>query len=240
MKMLSIVIPCYNEAKNIPIILEKFGTVAKKIPLEVVLVDNGSFDETAGILNELIPKYHFARTVRVEKNQGYGYGILYGLKYVTGDFIGWTHADMQTDPFDIVKAFEIIQANNFCPNIFIKGLRKNRSLSDLFFTTGMSVFESIYFKKRLWDINAQPTIFHKSFFTKWKNMPHDFSLDLYSIYMAKKYNLTIKRFNVFFPDRIHGKSSWNTGFYSKLKLIIKTVQFSVSLKKGLNNDIRCS
>jgi hypothetical protein len=46
-------------------------------------------------------------------NQGYGFGILSGLKECTGEFLGWTHADMQTDPKDLLKAFNIIKENNF-------------------------------------------------------------------------------------------------------------------------------
>jgi Glycosyltransferases involved in cell wall biogenesis len=132
MNKLSIVIPCYNEAKNIPLILERFNNVIGTNPIEVILVDNGSYDESAEILKKLIPLYHFAQTVRVEKNQGYGYGILYGLKHASGDFMGWTHADLQTDPRDVIKAYKLIQTHNFHPNLFIKGLRKKRSLFDTF------------------------------------------------------------------------------------------------------------
>lgn len=239
MKKLSIIIPCYNEAKNIPLILEKFNQIVKETTLEVILVNNGSFDSSTEVLDSLIPLYPFARTVKVEKNQGYGYGILYGLKHATGDFIGWTHADMQTDPADILKAFNLVKENNYCPSIFIKGLRKKRSLFDLFFTIGMGIFETLYLKTALWDINAQPTIFHKNFFAKWHNPPHDFSLDLYALYMAKKHTLSVKRFDVLFPQRIHGQSSWNTGLTSKWKLIKRTIQFSISLKREISHDF-CS
>ncbi|HRG76152.1 MAG TPA: glycosyltransferase family 2 protein, partial [Leptospiraceae bacterium] len=97
---LSIVVPCYNEEKNIPLVLEKFQSVIKRDDVEVILVNNGSKDNSQLVLNELIPKYSFARTVLVEVNQGYGFGILSGLKEAKGDYIGWTHADMQTDPYD--------------------------------------------------------------------------------------------------------------------------------------------
>lgn len=240
MQKLSIIIPCYNEAKNIPLILEKFNQVSGKIPLEVILVNNGSFDQSEQVLALLIPNYYFARTVKVENNQGYGFGILQGLILATGDFIGWTHADMQTDPLDVLKAFELIQVNNFSQDLFIKGLRKKRSIFDLFFTIGMSIFETFYLKKILWDINAQPTIFHKSFFTKWQRPPHDFSLDLYAFYMAKKFEIRIKRFSVLFPKRMHGQSSWNTGLKSKIKLIKRTIKFSIALKKEYKNDFRCT
>lgn len=231
---LSIIVPCYNESKNIPLILEKFNSVIKRDDIEVLLVNNGSTDNSEQILNELVPNYKFARIVKVEINQGYGFGITSGLTVANGEFIGYTHADMQTDPADPIKALEIIEKQANPKNCYIKGDRKGRPLFDQFFTIGMSFFETVYLGRKLWDINAQPNIFHKSFFESIKNScPKDFSLDLYLLYMAQKKNLKIVRFDVVFPERIHGKSSWNTGFSSKWKFIKRTIDFSVRLKKEL-------
>ena len=110
---LSIVVPCYNEAKNIPLILERFSAVIKREDIEVILVNNGSTDQTAKILKEWIPKYSFARTVLVEKNQGYGYGILQGLQSCKSEYVGWTHADMQTDPADVIRGLEVIESKKY-------------------------------------------------------------------------------------------------------------------------------
>ena len=98
----------------------------------------------------------------------------------------------------------------------------------------MSIFETLFLKVKLWDINAQPNLFHNSFFDLIKdNCPHDFSFDLYMLYMAKKSDMEIVRFEVLFPKRIHGESSWNTGLNSKIKFIIRTLKFSIKLKKYL-------
>jgi polyisoprenyl-phosphate glycosyltransferase len=231
--LLSIIVPCYNEEKNIPLILEKFKTVVNRPDIEVVLVDNGSKDGSAKTLQQLLPNYPFARSVKVEINQGYGFGILTGLKAAKGNFIGWTHADMQTDPGDVIKAFNIIAAEGYPPTMYVKGERQGRSIFDNIFTYGMSFYESIYLGQKLWDINAQPNIFHKSFFAKWDNPPHDFSLDLYALYMAQKLKLRVERFPVIFPRRVHGASSWNTGFAAKWKFIKRTVEFSGKLKQRL-------
>ena len=82
---LSIVVPCYNEQENIPLLLKRFEEVIKREDMEVILVDNGSTDESARVLSELVPGYAFARTVSVEVNQGYGYGILQGLEELKGE-----------------------------------------------------------------------------------------------------------------------------------------------------------
>ncbi len=227
---LSVVVPCYNEEENIPLILARFDEVIDRNDVEVILVNNGSTDGSAGVLEELLPKYAFARTVLVEVNQGYGYGILQGLQQCRGEYIGWTHADMQTDPADILKALAILEEEKGL--VFVKGNRKGRPLFDVFFTAGMSLFETCYLHKKLYDINAQPNIFPKVFYDSWENPPYDFSLDLYALYMARKKKLRVVRFPVLFPERIHGSSKWNTGLQAKWKFIRRTIDFSVKLKKS--------
>jgi glycosyltransferase involved in cell wall biosynthesis len=231
---LSIIVPCYNEAKNIPLIFEKFAGIIKRPDIEILFVNNGSKDTSQEVFNQIIPKYSFAKVIKIEVNQGYGFGVFSGLNEAKGEYIGYMHADMQTDPADPIKALEIIESQPNPRNCFVKGDRKGRSLLDQFFTIGMSLFETIYLSTKLWDINAQPNIFHRSFFESIKdNCPKDFSLDLYFLYMAKKKKLNIIRFDVMFPDRIYGSSNWNTGIASKWKFIKRTVQFSMKLKKGL-------
>ena len=231
---LSVIVPCYSEAKNIPLILEKFSSVIKRDDIEILFVNNGSKDASQEVFDQLIPKYSFAKVLKIEVNQGYGFGIISGLREAKGEYIGYMHADMQTDPADPIKALEIIERQINPENCFVKGDRKGRSLLDQFFTIGMSLFETIYLNTKLWDINAQPNIFHRSFFESIKdNCPKDFSLDLYLLYMAKKKKLNIIRFDVMFPDRMFGSSNWNTGIASKWKFIKRTIQFSMKLKKGL-------
>lgn len=197
-----------------------------------VLVDNGSTYSSSRIIESLLPHYSFFRMIRVPVNQGYGYGILQGLKCARGDFIGWTHADLQTDPSDILKGYRLLEQRGWDPNIYVKGRRIDRRCSDRLFTFGMGLFETLYLGKPLWDINAQPNLFSQKFFCTWKNPPFDFSLDLYALYMARTLHLEICRFDVLFSPRIHGKSHWNTGVRSKIKFIRRTLCFSRNLKRG--------
>lgn len=236
----SIVIPCYNEEKNIPLILERFSAVIKRGDIEIILVENGSKDNSKEIISSLLPRYPFAKMTIVNKNQGYGFGILSGLKDSKGDFLGWTHADMQTDPNDVIKACEIIEKQDNPKKCYVKGRRKGRPIFDSFFTAGMSAFESIYLQTLLYDINAQPNIFHREFYASWAKPPFDFSLDLYAFYMAKQMALSVKRFPVLFPERVHGQSSWNDGLSAKFKFIKRTLDYSQKLKKDLKNGIHSS
>lgn len=239
-KKLSVVVPCYNEAENIPLILKRFEKVIERPDVELLLVDNGSTDNSSQVLSEYVPNYSFAKTYHIPVNQGYGFGIVQGLRQVApnSEFIGWTHADMQTDPADLLKALTLIEDNGDAHDVYVKGLRHGRSLTENIFTTGMSVFETCFLGVTLWDINAQPNIFHSSFFSKWNHPPDDFSLDLYAFYLAKRMGMRVTRFDVLFPPRVFGESKWNTGIAARWKFIKRTLGFSLELKQRLAKEFQ--
>ena len=226
---LSLIIPCYNEASNLPLLLEKCSLVTRTGEIEVILVDNGSTDATAAVLNHLLPSYPGCRSVRVAVNKGYGNGILAGLEIAQGDILGWTHADLQTNPQDALQG--LAKFNDSVDEIFVKGARYGRPMTDALFTFGMSIFETVLLRKRFWDINAQPTMFSRRFYKSWVNAPKDFSLDLYAYYMAKEANLRIVRFPVKFGVRAHGISHWNISWSDKLRFIKRTALYSWRLHK---------
>lgn len=227
---LSLVIPCYNESANLPSLIARCAEVAQAGDVEVLLVNNGSTDDSAEVLARLLPSHPGVRSIHVQKNQGYGFGILSGLRAAQGDVLSWTHADMQTDPMDVIKGFELFKQQG--RDIFVKGKRHGRPLADVVFTVGMSCFETALLQKPLWDINAQPTMFSNGFFQTWSgDAPHDFSLDLYAYYMACSAGLPVHRFPVLFGKRLHGTSHWNVNWAAKRKFIKRTVDFSLELKK---------
>lgn len=230
---LSLVIPCYNEAANLPLLLDRCNSLRGDKGIEVILVDNGSTDNSPEVLARLLPNYPHCRSIRVPVNQGYGYGILFGLRAAQGELLAWTHADMQTDPKDVLRGLEIFkqQKNN---HLFVKGQRIKRPLADVFFTIGMSIFETVLLRTRLWDINAQPNMFSKAFFESWVNPPYDFSLDLYVYFTAQNQGLPVHRFPVEFGERAHGVSHWNVNWSAKMKFIRRTIDFSFELKKRLS------
>ena len=234
MTRLSIIIPCYNESKNLPLLISRCKEVAnKENNIEIIIVDNGSNDDTSLVLDKLTSNLTFITRVEIEMNQGYGHGILAGLAAATGEILSWTHADMQTDLGDALKGLEFFQRSHKPELLFIKGKRYGRSIVDTIFTIGMSIFETLLLRKFMWDINAQPTMFHRKFFLTWNMPPKDFSLDLYAYYMAKKSRLVVKRFPVVFAERAHGVSNWNVSFISKYHFIKRTLLYSFGLQKRM-------
>ena len=233
MRKLSIIIPCYNEAESLPKLVAEINGAMGRGDVEVIMVNDGSRDATASVLESLTKNSPYIRTVTNKTNQGYGGAILSGLSVGEGTYLGWMHGDLQTPFKDVLLALSKIESLGEPTNVYLKGLRRGRSLSDTFFTLGMSIFETLLLRRRLFDINAQPNIFHRSFFASWHEPPRDFSLDLYALFMARASDMNIIRVPVIFPPREHGHSTWNVGFASRLKFIKRTIKYSFELRRKM-------
>lgn len=233
---LSLVIPCYNEELNIPLIVERCQEIVPAdVFVEIILVNNGSKDNTRqAILNESAKaSKQIFRLCDVPKNIGYGHGILSGLAIAKGNALAWTHADMQTDPEDVIKAYRLFTSENDTM-AFVKGNRQNRALGPNFFTWGMTVIATYALKQKLTDIGAQPKLFSKEFYQKYltQDAPTDFSLDLYAMYFAKKYGKIIT-FPVYFKNRAHGEAKGGGSLKTRIKVTKRVLNFIFELRDKL-------
>ncbi len=229
---ISIVIPCYNEGENLAELMDAVHQVDPHgLDVEYILVNNGSRDDTG----EQIDKYlsDNIKKVTVPENKGYGYGLQQGILASTGYYVGWIHGDIQIHPTELNQFFRYIRDNE-AGGYFLKGWRKNRSLFDKVFTWGQSFVNSTMFHMKLRDIAAIPVIYPATVVrgAVTEKMPNDFSIELFAYIEAMKLGLREMRFNVHLADRKRGKSSWNTGFKSKIRQSKRIFQDSIKIKKG--------
>lgn len=233
MDRISIVIPCYNEEKNLQKLLDRCREMAGKYSgLQFVLVDNGSTDNSADILSSQTAGDTLFKIVTVKKNAGYGNGILRGLEAADGTVLAWTHADLQTDPEDICKACEKYAEQLSRGHCIVKGERFNRPLPDQFFTAMMGLLASFLLGVRLHDVNAQPKIFPRSFLpVLLENAPLDFSLDTWLLYLAGKQHYEVLTYPVYFGKRTAGTAKGGGSLKGKWKLSIRTISFLFELRK---------
>ncbi|MGH2521352.1 MAG: glycosyltransferase family 2 protein [Anaerolineales bacterium] len=232
----SIVLPCYNEADNLPLLLERYVQVwdAGRLPAELILVNNGSTDHTAQVLERELrrPELAFARTVLVPKNQGYGHGIQTGLLAGRGEFLGFSHADMQCNPADLFAAYHRLTAERDPTRALVKGKRAPRGFSDSLVTNTMALIASTVLLARLTDINAQPKVFHRSHLERLTHPPLGFQFDLYVLYQARRAGLKILTVPVVFGQRAHGQSKWAFSFLSRYRTIWATIVYIFRLRLG--------
>ena len=234
---ISLVIPCYNEEGNIDTLVKKCERFLSNNKNQLVLVNNGSSDDTEKKIDEH-SNISNLKKVNISKNQGFGYGVLQGLLESSGDVLSYTHADMQTDPNDVLEGVKLIENENDT-NFLIKGKRINKiknnwNTLDLFVSFSMTMFESFLFQQILYDIHAQPVIFHKDFFELWKSPPNDMIFDVYTYAFAKKRGYKILRFPVTFDKekRLSGKGN-NDTLAKTIKGSIEHLKSSVVLRFNL-------
>ena len=234
---LSIIIPCYNEADNIPLIYDRLKEIiTDRKDIEIILVNNGSTDNSKEVFSNCIDSTENSFKVHnIDVNQGYGFGILSGLSVASGDVLSWTHADMQTDPLDVIKAFDLFKVDSN-GKFIIKGKRKSRRLIEAFFTFGMQLVAYYYLRVYMDDINAQPKMFDRNFYISYikDKAPYDFSLDLFLLYTALKEGYNIKTIPVYFAKRQHGEAKGGGSFKTRIKLIKRTFSYIKELNSKIN------
>ncbi len=172
--ILSIIIPVYNEEKTIIKILEKIKqNSSNSIKYEVIVVDDGSTDQTNKLLKD--NKHLFNRLLLNETNKGKGFSVKKGISNATGTHIIFQDADLEYDPADI-KKFEKIFLNfdadgiigsrfvysNYTRSHNILNKIANIFLTSIFNLLYNSTFTDIYscyfaFKKDLLDVNELRT-----------------------------------------------------------------------------------
>ncbi|SFO21291.1 Glycosyltransferase involved in cell wall bisynthesis [Pseudobutyrivibrio sp. UC1225] len=117
-KLLTIVVPCYNEQESLPLFyqaiidLEKEGKL-NPVDLEFVFVDDGSRDNTLGVFRELSAKDDRVHYVSFSRNFGKEAGIYAGLEKSKGDYVVIMDADLQDPPAMLPEMLSYIESGEY-------------------------------------------------------------------------------------------------------------------------------
>ncbi len=100
---LSLVLPAHNEEANIAIVVDRALEILPRFAddFEIVIVNDGSRDKTAGIINQLGREHPQVKPQHHPVNRGYGGALTTGFKASTGDFVMFMDADRQFDIVDL-------------------------------------------------------------------------------------------------------------------------------------------
>ncbi len=109
MTSLSVVIPAYNEEKRLPSTLAAVsGYLAGSAfrPIEILVVDDGSTDGTAALVEGLRKKYPGLRLLKNPGNRGKGYSVKHGMLEATGAWVLFSDADLSAPIDELEKLFD--------------------------------------------------------------------------------------------------------------------------------------
>lgn len=100
----SIIIPFLNEAANISVLvnsLDQFFESHRNLSAEVLFIDDGSTDESVGLLSSFAPRYFAAKVIKLSKNYGSHAALRAGILHAKGKYITFMYADLQ-DPLELI------------------------------------------------------------------------------------------------------------------------------------------
>jgi phenylacetate-CoA ligase len=209
MKDLSVVVPCYNEEENIPLLVERIiGTFRyRNIDGELILVDDCSKDHTWSLIKKYQKKYSNVHGVHNDVNLRMVRSWKKGVSYAKGKYVVIIDADLQYLPEDIPRLYECAKSGNYD---LVQGWRiyaEGTPTSRIFFSKAMSVMLNILFWTGLKDVKSGFILYKRSAFN---DIFSDSSEFIYFQHLmtvaalAKGY--TVKQIPVIFEKRHAGVS----------------------------------
>jgi len=121
--LLSLVIPAYNEQEVVAALLQRVEASLRQIgkPFEVIIVDDGSKDQTPAMLDEAMKTRPWLRVLRMSANRGQSAAFDAGFKAARGQVIATIDADLQNDPEEIPRLLPMLDGYDM-----VTGWRKER------------------------------------------------------------------------------------------------------------------
>ncbi|MBR9699992.1 glycosyltransferase family 2 protein [Candidatus Woesearchaeota archaeon] len=147
--MLSIVIPAYNEEKNIPILYREISSVLKSRNYEIIFIDDGSTDRTFQILAQLNKRDKKIRVIKFRRNFGQTAAWDAGFKEAKGEIIVVMDADLQNDPQDIIRLLKKLDEG--CDMVSGWRARRKDSISKRLFSRIANNIRKAITKERIHD-----------------------------------------------------------------------------------------
>lgn len=115
-KLITVIVPCYNEQESLPYFYEEITKVSKEMndnDFEFLFVNDGSKDKTLDVLKELSKKDKRVRYVSFSRNFGKEAAMYAGLQYSKGDYVTLMDADLQDPPSLLPEMYNLIVNENY-------------------------------------------------------------------------------------------------------------------------------
>ena len=221
--LFSLALLFYNEQDNIiPVVTSlRDALTAAGIDFQLILVNNGSTDNTGLLIKRLTSRDKRLRELLVERNLGYGWGVINGLKAAPGEWVGYMDGDAQISPADLIEFLRQVDPDKYD---MYKARRLERH--DGFIRAAISeiyvILFCLLFGIKIYDVNAKPVIFKREWLPELSLCYRDWFIDAELLLKAIHLKLRIREVPVIFKKRKAGRSSVKTAtIFEFLQNIIK-------------------
>jgi glycosyltransferase involved in cell wall biosynthesis len=202
----SVILPAYNEEKNIRHAVDSARTVLSQIATdwEIIVVDDGSTDGTAAVCDELVGECDKVRAIRHSSNKGYGAALKSGILAATHEFIFFTDADGQFDLRELARLVE--WADQYDIVMGYRGKRRDpwHRIVNAF---GWNVLIRIVFGVRVRDIDCAFKLFRRAVFDRVQIRSAGAMINAEILAQATRYGMKMREVKVSHYPRSYGKAS---------------------------------
>jgi glycosyltransferase involved in cell wall biosynthesis len=203
---ISAILPAFNEAENIIPAVEILANILSDLASvwEIVVVDDGSQDETANLVRELSRNSAHIKLATHPKNRGYGAALKTGIELARHQLLFVMDADLQFDPAELKTLLPLAQKNDI-----VLGYRKRRRehLGRRFNARCWGILMRFLFGLRVQDVNCAFKVFNGRVFNEITIRSRGAMVCSEILILAKKLGFTIKEVPVTHYPRKRGRSS---------------------------------
>ncbi len=229
MPELSLILPVLNEAKFIERVVQDLVRVldASKIDYQVILVENGSTDNTLDILHTMAQR-NPRLTVGVAPHRGWGIAILTAYQLSRGDYLAHMPSDGQIDPQIVPELFAKLR-DGTADIVKVRRVTRESGLR-AFVSKTYNLLANFLFHTKLADINGCPKVYPASLLQRIHLTSPDSFIDLEMMFYARRLGLRIEEIPTLGLPRIAGKS--NTDVWTVLEFLRNMVKFRLENRRA--------
>ncbi len=210
--MISIIVPAYNEQEVLPDFLEEVAKLAnKESNIELLVVNDGSKDNTSRILEDAKETYPFLRVMTHEVNKGLGAALATGFKNAAGDIIVTLDSDLTHPPLfiqELIKekgSYDCCIASRYVFGGGMKDVPRYRIWLSIFANKVFSMLYAIPVK----DITSGFKLYNAALLRDMNVNSKSFSVQLEIMVRLAKKGATCKEVPFVLVNRVKGESKFS-------------------------------
>jgi phenylacetate-CoA ligase len=205
----SIIVPCRNEAENVLELAERVGALlqTRQLAGELILVDDGSTDHTAALIDDVAARKPFVKVAHHPRNLGIPAAWRSGLALATGRYVVVMDGDLQYQPEDVFRLYRHLRYSNAD---VVQGWRSHIARPRdvrYFVSRGLDILLRVVFRVPLRDVKSGFLICERETFAQiLKHRFRYFYFQTFIMVSAAARKLRIEQIETLFQDRRLGQS----------------------------------
>lgn len=210
MKQISVVLPAYNEEKNInEAIAQISGYLQKKFKdFEIIVVDDGSTDKTSAVVKNLAKKNKHIKLVVHSPNKGYGAALRSGFNAAQGQMIFYTDSDNQ---YSITELDKLLKYSKDYDIVAGYRLYHKDPLTRIVISNVYNLIIRLLFGLKVKDVDCSFKLYRKRVFDNINLKSNTGLIDAEVLIKAKKAGMTLYQVGVNHYPRLKGQSIYEIG-----------------------------